>query len=289
MYSFKQYKSGMKFKRKDILEKFRDNIDKKVPIIGSGAGIGLSAKCEELGGADLIICYNTGYFRMQGRSSLAGSLPLCDANSMLYQFAREIIPVVKHTPIMAGVFAHDPFLDMPRFLKELEELGYSGIQNFPTLGWPGGPRSAIMQGSGFGYDNEVKLIKLAHEMDFLTTPYVWDDEQTVAMVKAGADIIVVHAAQTTGGTIGIDRSLIRNIDETCAFVQHCRDTAAAIREDIIVIAHGGPIAYPADLEYLLQHTNGIHGFYGASSCERLPVEEAIPKRIREFKSVKFSL
>lgn len=277
----------MRIPREKILENLRKNIENRIPIVGAGAGIGLSAKCEEMGGADLLICYNTGYFRMQGRSSTSGILPVCNANGMLYQLAREILPVVRHTPVIAGVFAHDPMRDIPSFIKELGDMGFSGIQNFPSHGGCDGEYGKILIESGFGYEHEVEMIAIAHEMDMLTTPYVWNAKDAADMAGAGADIVVIHAAMTVGGSTGIDPSKVRSIDETCVFLQKCRDAAKAARDDVIVIAHGGPIAYPADLEYVLNHTEGLDGFYGASSCERLPVEEAIPARIRAFKSVKF--
>ena len=276
----------MRIPRNQILQHLQEVVASGRPIVGSGAGIGLSAKCEEMGGTDLIICYNTGYYRMQGRSSTYGILPVCDANEMLYKLAREILPVVKHTPVVAGVHAHDPFRDMRKFLTELSEMGFSGIQNFPSFGGCDGQHGNVLIGSGMGYDREVELIRLAHEMDFLTTPYVWSEQNAIDMAKAGADIVVVHTAMTVGGSTGIDPSLVMSLDQACIYLQKVRDAVTAVRPDVYVIAHGGPIAYPADLKYVLEHTHGLHGFYGASSCERLPVEEAIPARIREFKAVK---
>lgn len=277
----------MYISRKEILKTLRENVKKGIPIIGTGAGTGISGKCEELGGSDLLICYNTGYFRMQGRPSTAGILPLGDANTMLLQLAREVLPVVKHTPVIAGVFANDPFRDIKKFLGECKELGFSGIQNFPTMGGMDGHVRQILDGSGFTYDVEVDMIKMAHEMDMLTTPYCWCVEEAEKMTKVGADIIVAHAAMTVGGTNGIDPNLVRSIDDACMFVQEIADAAHKVNPDALVIAHGGPIATPKDVDYVLNHTKDVVGFYGASSAERIPVETAIINYIKEFKAVRF--
>lgn len=273
--------------RSEILKNLRSNVEKKIPIVGSGAGVGLSAKCEEMGGTDLIICYNTGYFRMQGRSSTLGILSVGDANQQLLDMAPWILGAVKHTPVIAGVFANDPIRDMDEFLDQLAGMGFSGIQNFPTVGGFDGNWRNICDASDLTYENEVDMIRLAHEKDLLTTPYVWCEEDAKAMTAAGADIVVLHAGMTTGGSNGCDPNVLPSMDETCEYLQRLRDAAVSVRDDVLVIAHGGVISEPEDFAYVMNHTHGLHGFYGASSIERIPVERAISNCVRGFKSVKF--
>lgn len=273
--------------RKEILTHLYDCIDKRIPIIGSGAGIGLSAKSEEMGGTDLIICYNTGIYRMHGRSSTMGILSVGDSNGQLLEMAPWILGAVKKTPVLGGVFANDPLRDMNKFLDQLCELGFSGIQNFPTVGGFDGHWRQICNTSDITYEKEVEMIKLANQKDMLTTPYVWCEDDAMAMAAAGADIVVLHAGMTAGGSNGADPSVLMSMDDTCKYVQRLRDAAVSVRKDVICIVHGGLVAFPKDFEYVMNHTTGIHGFYGASSVERLPVEVAISNCIREFKSVKF--
>jgi predicted TIM-barrel enzyme len=275
----------MAFARDDILRKFRENIKKGIPIIGTGAGTGLSAKCEEMGGSDLIIIYNSGWFRMQGRASVSGHMPLGDANGFLMEMATWVLPVAKNTPVIAGVFAHDSFRNIPRFLKEVKEIGFSGVQNYPTLGMYDGKFKAEIEEVGYSYDNEVELIRIAHDMDLLTTPYVYNIEHTEKMVRAGGDLIVAHCGCTTGGSTGVTGNVSMGLDEACRFIQEIRDCAVSLNPDAMVISHGGPVATPKDVEYLMENTTGVVGFYGASSIERLPVEIAIANCVKEFKSI----
>lgn len=272
--------------RSETLKKFRENIKKGIPIVGTGAGTGISAKCEEMGGSDLIIIYNSGWFRMQGRASASGHQPLGDANSLLMEMAMWVLPVAPKTPVIAGVFAHDPFRYMDRFLKEVKDIGFSGVQNYPTLGCYEGKVRSELDEMGYSYDNEVELIRLAHEMDLLTTPYVYNTDHTEKMVKAGADLIVVHCGATTGGSIGVTDKVAIGLKEAASFVQKIHDFAVSINPDVLVIAHGGSLATPKDVKYLLENTTGIVGFYGASSIERLPVEKAISNVVKEFKSLR---
>ncbi len=273
-------------KREDILKSLRAKIAAGIPVIGSGAGTGISAKSEELGGTDMIICYNSGAFRMQGRPSACGHQPLGDANTTLMELAAQVLPVVDHTPVIAGVYAPDPFRFMSRFLKEVKEVGFSGVQNFPTYGCYEGKVKAELEQVGFSYQREVDMIKMARDMDLLTTPYVYDLDHTERMVKAGADIIVAHCGCTVGGTIGVDDTVAMALDESCKFIQEIHDYAVSINPDIIVIAHGGPVATPEDFKYVFQHTKGVAGFYGASSMERLPVERAISECVQKFAAVR---
>jgi len=273
----------MKFKRSQLLEKFRQQIDAKIPIIGGGAGTGLSAKCEEAGGIDLIVIYNSGRYRMAGRGSLAGLLAYGNANEIVLDMAREVLPVVKHTPVLAGVNGTDPFCNFDHFLDELKELGFAGIQNFPTVGLIDGTFRANLEETGMGYALEVELVRLARSKDLLTTPYVFSPDDARAMTEAGADIVVAHMGLTTGGAIGADTALTL---EAC--VEEVNAIAAAARSvnpDIIVLCHGGPIAEPEDARYILERCPGCHGFYGASSMERLPVEKALVEQTRAFKSL----
>jgi predicted TIM-barrel enzyme len=269
--------------RNDILEKFRGMIAKGQPIVGGGAGTGLSAKCEEAGGIDLIVIYNSGRYRMAGRGSLAGVLAYGNANEIVVEMAREVLPVVKTTPVLAGVNGTDPFMLTGHFLKQLGELGFSGVQNFPTVGLIDGTFRANLEETGMGYGLEVDMIRQARALDLLTTPYVFSKDETVAMVKAGADIIVCHMGLTTGGSIGAETAL--TLDDCVARINTWSEIALSIRKDVMVLCHGGPIAMPDDATYVLKHCPNCHGFYGASSMERLPTEIALTEQTRKFKSI----
>lgn len=275
----------MAIARSEILRRLRENIAKGVPIIGTGAGTGISAKFEEAGGTDLIIVYNSGRYRMAGRGSCAGLLAFGDANQIVMDMAGEILPVVKDTPVLAGVNGTDPFKDMRYFLTKIKEIGYSGVQNFPTIGLFDGRARLNFEETGLGYDKEIEMIRIAHELDLLTTPYAFNYDEAKKMAEAGADIVVAHCGCTIGGTIGADSVL--GLDEAVKTVQEIHDGAVAGREDVIVLCHGGPIADPEDAEYVLRHTKGVHGFYGASSAERMPVEVAITNHIKKFKGISF--
>ncbi|KAI5923990.1 TIM-barrel-protein domain-containing protein [Camillea tinctor] len=270
--------------RSEILQRLRQVIASQRSIVGAGAGIGLSAKFVEAGGADLIIIYNSGRFRMAGRGSLAGLLPYGDANAIVVDMAREVLPVVKNTPVLAGVCGTDPFRDMRQFLKQLKELGFSGVQNFPTVGLMDGVFRANLEETEMGYDLEVEMIRIAAEMDLVTSPYVFSVEEAVSMTKAGADIIVAHMGLTTSKGIGGKTG--KSLDDCVKLIQDIREAAVKIREDIIVLCHGGPIAEVKDAEYVLSRTKGVHGFYGASSMERIPVEVAITDNTKRFKDIR---
>lgn len=274
-----------RFERKNLLAKFHDMIAKRQPIIGGGAGTGLSAKCEEAGGIDLIVIYNSGRYRMAGRGSLAGLLAYGNANDIVVDMAREVLPVVHHTPVLAGVNGTDPFMIRDQFLDQLKALGFSGIQNFPTVGLFDGVFRKNLEETGMGYSLEVDLVKAANEKDMLTTPYVFSVEEAVAMTKAGADIIVPHMGLTTGGAIGAETAL--KLKDCPAIINAMAEAAKKIRKDVIVLCHGGPISSPEDAAYVLQNTAGIHGFYGASSMERLPTEIALTAQTKNFKSISF--
>ena len=274
-----------RFERQTLLAKFHEMIAKRQPIIGGGAGTGLSAKCEEAGGIDLIVIYNSGRYRMAGRGSLAGLLAYGNANEIVVDMAREVLPVVKHTPVLAGVNGTDPFMIQDHFLDQLKALGFAGIQNFPTVGLFDGVFRKNLEETGMGYGLEVDLIKAAHEKDMLTTPYVFSADEAVAMTKAGADIIVAHMGLTTGGAIGAQTSL--KLKDCPAIINEFAEAAKKIRKDVIVLCHGGPISSPEDAAYVLQNTQGIHGFYGASSMERLPTELALTQQTKNFKSISF--
>jgi predicted TIM-barrel enzyme len=252
-------------------------------IIGAGAGTGLSAKCAEAGGADLIIIYNSGRYRMAGRGSLAGLLPYGDANAIVMEMAGEVLPVVDHTPVLAGVCGTDPFRLMRNFLRDVEEAGFAGVQNFPTVGLFDGTFRANLEETGMGYRLEVDMIRLASERGLLTAPYVFDVESAEAMARAGADVLVPHMGLTTKGSIGAHTA--RTLDECVGLIQSMRDAAVAINRDVIVLCHGGPIAEPEDAAYVLGRTRGVVGFFGASSMERLPTEIAITETMRRFKSI----
>jgi predicted TIM-barrel enzyme len=267
--------------RKDILSKFRQMIERGQPIVGGGAGTGLSAKAEEAGGIDLIIIYNSGRYRMAGRGSAAGLLAYGNANEIVKEMAVEVLPVVRKTPVLAGVNGTDPFVLMPRFLGELKNMGFSGVQNFPTIGLFDGTMRQSFEETGMSYALEVDMIAAAHELDLLTTPYVFTPDEARAMTEAGADIIVAHMGVTTGGSIGATsaKSLgdcVREIDAIAA-------AARAVRDSVIVLCHGGPISMPGDAGYILDRCDGCHGFYGASSMERLPAEVAIRDQTAAFK------
>lgn len=269
--------------RQDILKKFRGMIHRKQPIIGGGAGTGLSAKCEEEGGIDLIVIYNSGRYRMAGRGSLAGLLAYGSANDIVLDMAREVLPVVRHTPVLAGVNGTDPFMIADDFLRRLGELGFSGVQNFPSVGLIDGTFRANLEETGMGYGLEVDLIKAASALDLLTTPYVFDPEQARDMTRAGADIIVCHMGLTTGGAIGADTALA--LEECVPRINDWGAAARRQRKDVIVLCHGGPIATPADAAFILAQCPDCNGFYGASSMERLPTERAIAEQTRQFKRI----
>ena len=274
-----------RIERKALLEKFRGMIARKEPIVGGGAGTGLSAKCEEAGGIDLIIIYNSGRYRMAGRGSLAGVLAYGNANEIVKEMAREVLPVVKRTPVLAGVNGTDPFLLVDHFLDELKAMGFSGIQNFPTVGLIDGLFRKNLEETGMGYGLEVDLIAKARDKDLLTTPYVFNPDEAAAMAKAGADIIVVHMGLTTGGSIGAGTAL--KLEDCPKLIDACAEAARKVRKDVILLCHGGPIASPEDAAYILKSVPGIHGFYGASSMERLPVEIALTEQTRAFKKITF--
>lgn len=275
----------MAIERAEILRRLRKNIEEGKPIIGTGAGTGISAKFEEAGGTDLIIVYNSGRYRMAGRGSSAGLLAYGDANQIVMDMAGEILPVVKNTPVLAGVNGTDPFKEMHLFLEKVKKVGYSGVQNFPTVGLFEGRMRTTLEETGMPYDMEVEMVHIAHEMDLFSSPYVFNETEAVKMVKAGADMIVAHCGTTIGGSIGADS--VMALDEAVKFIQNIRDAAVAERSDVIVICHGGPVSGPEDAQYVLQHTTGVHGFYGASSAERIPVETAITQHIQKFKNITF--
>jgi predicted TIM-barrel enzyme len=252
-------------------------------IIGAGAGTGLSAKCAEEGGTDLIIIYNSGRYRMAGRGSLSGMMPYGDANAIVVDMAREVLPVVRETPVLAGVCGTDPFRVLPVFLEELRRIGFSGVQNFPTVGLIDGTLRAGLEETGMGYGLEVDMIRAAHGLDMLTAPYVFDPDQATAMAEAGADVLVPHMGLTTGGTIGA--ATAKTLDDAVVLVQAMHDAAKRVNPEILVLCHGGPIAEPDDAQYVLDRTEGVVGFFGASSMERLPVEVAIIDNMRRFKAI----
>jgi predicted TIM-barrel enzyme len=271
-------------KRSEILERLRNIVKNGGVIVGAGAGTGLSAKCAEAGGIDLIIIYNSGRYRMAGRGSLAGMMPYGDANAITVEMASEVLPIVKHTPVLAGVCGTDPFRMMPYFLKQIKEMGFSGVQNFPTVGLIDGTFRQGLEETGMGYALEVDMIRTAHELDLLTTPYVFNPDEARAMAGAGADIIVAHMGLTTKGAIGARTSL--TLDQSVERIQAIHDAAVSINPAVMVICHGGPIAEPEDAEYVLARTKGIVGFYGASSMERLPTEKAITENAKRFKRIR---
>lgn len=271
------------YDRSELMKTFRAMRDAGEPIIGGGAGTGLSAKCEEAGGIDLIVIYNSGRYRMAGRGSLAGLMPYGDANGVVMEMAGEVLPVVDNTPVLAGVCATDPFRMMPQFLDQVKAAGFSGVQNFPTVGLIDGNFRANLEETGMGYAHEVEMIRLAHERDLLTTPYVFGEDDARAMAKAGADIIVVHLGLTTGGSIGAETGV--TLEQAPALTDAWGGAALEVNPDAIVLVHGGPVAMPEDAEYVLKNTTSCHGFYGASSMERLPTEIALRDQTAAFKKI----
>jgi len=269
--------------RQDLLKKFHGMVGNRQAIVGGGAGTGLSAKCEEAGGIDLIVIYNSGRYRMAGRGSLAGLLAYGNANEIVLDMAREVLPVVRHTPVLAGVNGTDPFLLLDPFLEHLKRLGFAGVQNFPTVGLIDGMFRQNLEETGMGFALEVEMIARAHEADLLTTPYVFSAEDATAMTRAGADIIVPHMGLTTGGSIGAETA--RTLDDCVALIDEWAAAARKVRDDVIVLCHGGPISSPEDAAYVMKHTRHCHGFYGASSMERLPTETALVEQTRKFKSL----
>ncbi|TGG94907.1 phosphoenolpyruvate hydrolase family protein [Natronospirillum operosum] len=271
------------FDRAALMARFQDMAARGQPIIGGGAGTGISAKCEEAGGIDMIVIYNSGRYRMAGRASSAGLLAYGNANQIVQEMALEVLPVVKHTPVLAGVNGTDPFVIMPKLLRELKDLGFSGVQNFPTVGLIDGTFRVSLEETGITYADEVEMIRLAHEMDMLTTPYVFSAEEAVAMTEAGADIIVAHMGVTVGGTIGAASA--KTLDESVRLIDEWAAEARKVRDDVLVLCHGGPIATPEDAAYVMRESKQCHGFYGASSMERLPTEIALTEQIRQFKAI----
>ena len=272
----------MRFARAELVERFRDMARRGEPIVGGGAGTGLSAKCEEAGGVDLLVIYNSGRYRMAGRGSLAGLLAYGNANEIVVAMAAEVLPVVRHTPVLAGVNGTDPFLLTDRFLRELADLGFSGIQNFPTVGLIDGTFRANLEETGMGYGLEVDLVAAARAADLLTTPYVFSADDARAMAGAGADVVVCHMGLTTGGSIGAGTA--KTLDDCVGLIDEWAAAAREVSGDVLVLCHGGPIAEPDDAAYVLERTRDCHGFYGASSMERLPTEKAITEQTRAFKS-----
>ena len=270
--------------RAQTLERFRAQLAGGSAIVGAGAGTGLSAKCAEAGGVDMIIIYNSGRYRMAGRGSLAGLMPFGDANAIVVEMAAEVLPIVKETPVLAGVCGTDPFRLMPVFLRQLRDIGFSGVQNFPTVGLIDGTFRQNLEETGMGYDLEVEMIREAHGLDLVTTPYVFSPEDARAMANAGADVLVAHMGLTTGGSIGAETG--KTLDESVELVQVIRDAAVEVNPEVIVLCHGGPISEPGDAAYVLERTTGVAGFFGASSMERLPTEVAITETVRKFKQLR---
>ncbi len=275
--------SAQRETRQDILDRFHAMVARGEPIIGGGAGTGLSAKCEEAGGIDLIVIYNSGRFRMAGRGSLAGLMPYGDANAIVMEMAGEVLPVVRRTPVLAGVCATDPFRRMDVFLDEVRRIGFAGVQNFPTVGLIDGVFRQNLEETGMSYRLEVEMVAIARAKGLLTTPYVFDEADAVAMARAGADIVVVHLGLTAGGSIGAETGL--KLPDCPAIVDRIAVAALAEKPDAIVLVHGGPVAMPADAEFILRNTSACHGFYGASSMERLPAEIALTEQTRAFKRI----
>ena len=276
----------MAISRSEILKRLQAQNSAGKPIVGCGAGTGISAKFAEAGGADLIIIYNSGRYRMAGRGSLAGLMPYGDANGIVVEMAAEVLPVVKDTPVLAGICGTDPFRLMPVFLKQLKEIGFSGVQNFPTVGLIDGNFRANLEGTGMGYDKEIEAIRLAREMDLFTSPYVFDADQARAMANAGADQLVAHVGLTTAGSIGAAVAL--TLDQAIDKVMTIAEAGRGVRKDILVICHGGPFDEPENVGNALAKMPGINGFFGASSIERLPTERAIRGQVQEFKNLKLA-
>ncbi|HRJ68761.1 MAG TPA: phosphoenolpyruvate hydrolase family protein [Beijerinckiaceae bacterium] len=272
-----------RFSRSELLARYRAMIARGEPIVGGGAGTGLSAKCEEAGGIDLIVIYNSGRFRMAGRGSLSGLMPYGDANAIVMEMAAEVLPVVRKTPVIAGVCGTDPFRMMDVFLDEVKRVGFSGVQNFPTVGLIDGVFRRNLEETGMGYGLEVDMVALAGRRDLLTTPYIFSEADAIAMAGAGADILVCHLGLTTGGSIGAETVL--QLRDCPALVDRWAEAALKIKSDAIILVHGGPVAEPADADFIMKNTRHCHGFYGASSMERLPVEVAIREQTRAFKAI----
>jgi predicted TIM-barrel enzyme len=274
-----------RFERKAIVERLQTMKEKRIPIVGGGAGTGLSAKCEEAGGIDLIVIYNSGRYRMAGRGSLSGILAYGNANEIVMDMAKEVLPVVKRTPVIAGVNGTDPFCIFDHFLDQVKAIGFAGVQNFPTVGLIDGNLRRNLEETGMSYSLEIDLIALARQKDLLTTPYVFNADEAAAMAKAGADVIVCHFGLTTGGSIGAETAL--KLEHCPALAEEWAEAALKINKDAIILVHGGPVAEPEDAEFILKNTRNCHGFYGASSMERLPTERALTEQTRKFKSVRF--
>jgi predicted TIM-barrel enzyme len=269
--------------RSACLERWRASSARGTPILGAGAGTGISAKCAEAAGADLIIIYNSGRYRMAGRGSLAGLMPYGDANAIVMEMAREVLPIVRKTPVLAGVCGTDPFRLMDLFLRDLKQLGFSGVQNFPTVGLIDGLFRENLEETGMGYIQEVEMIARAHELDLLTCPYVFNEDEARAMAKVGADLLIAHMGLTTKGTIGARTAI--TLDQAVDRIQAIQQAAVAVQPEILVLCHGGPIAEPEDVQYVLSRTHGVCGFFGASSIERLPTERAITEQVKSFKNL----
>ena len=266
------------------LKRWRTSSAGGTPILGAGAGTGISAKCAEAAGADLIIIYNSGRYRMAGRGSLAGLMPYGDANAIVLEMAREVLPIVRQVPVLAGVCGTDPFRIMDVFLRDLKQLGFAGVQNFPTVGLIDGLFRENLEETGMGFSLEVEKIARAHALDLLTCPYVFDEDQAKDMANAGADLLIAHMGLTTKGTIGARTAI--TLDQSIACIQAIREAAVSVRPDVLVLCHGGPIAEPDDVQYVLSRTEGVSGFFGASSIERLPTERAITEQVRSFKNLR---
>lgn len=272
------------FDRKTLMDRFQDMKRRRIPIVGGGAGTGLSAKCEEAGGIDLIVIYNSGRYRMAGRGSLSGLMAYGNANDIVMEMAHEVLPVVKNTPVLAGVNGTDPFCIFDEFLDRVKAKGFAGVQNFPTVGLIDGTFRANLEETGMSYGQEIDMIRLAHQKDLLTTPYVFNAEEAKAMAQAGADIIVCHLGLTTGGSIGAETAL--TLKDCPALVDAWGEAALKVNPNIIILVHGGPVAMPEDAQYVLDHARVCHGFYGASSMERLPTEIALTEQTKAFKALK---
>jgi predicted TIM-barrel enzyme len=274
-----------RFERKELLKKFQQMVKDKQPIVGGGAGTGLSAKCEENGGIDLIVIYNSGRYRMAGRGSLSGLMAYGNANEIVMEMASEVLTIATETPVLAGVNGTDPFCIFDKFLDDLKAVGFSGVQNFPTVGLIDGTFRANLEETGMSYGQEVDMIALAHSKDMLTTPYVFNEDDATAMAKAGADIIVCHMGLTTGGSIGADTAL--KLEDCPELVNRWSEAALKVNPDAVILVHGGPVSQPGDAEYVLRNTENCHGFYGASSMERLPTEIALTEQTQAFKKIAF--
>lgn len=270
--------------RESILKRFHEKIDQGLPIIGGGAGTGISAKWEEAGGIDLIVIYNSGRFRMAGHGSLAGLMPFGDANGIVLEMANEVLPVATKTPVLAGVCGTDPMRLMDRLLQEIKDVGFAGVQNFPTVGLIDGQFRQNLEETRMGYDREVEMISAAHQLDLLTTPYVFDTDDAIAMTKAGADILVAHMGLTTSGSIGAQTA--KTLEDCVTLIDQICKAARGVREDVIILCHGGPIAEPEDADFILQRCPQVDGFYGASSMERLPTERAIKEQTERFTQIR---